>query len=302
MRAFKSLTGILLVLALALAGQATVLAGEKGISAGEAKKPGYKGHKNKHGKKTRVVVVKQRPRMVPAHPRRAYVPYSRPRTVVVAAAPVTTVAVVPEETVVSRPYYRRPPTQKSEDKMLGVGIRLLGATTEGEYLNLAAVENPTMWGLGLQLRGKVSPRIGLEFGVDYLSGDGGEMVQTTIPIMLSVMYHFFPRAVIRPHVLAGAGIHLTKLEYDNGFRYDTVQVAGQLGGGLELKLSDEFALSADLRFLGLYKNLGSQNSIERECIQATGNLASCSGAGGTINTDDQFSMGAQFMVGANLYF
>jgi Outer membrane protein beta-barrel domain len=234
-----------------------------------------------------------------AQGRRRYVPHRRTR-VVVRAAPVRHVAVYSEERVTTR-HYRRPP-QQSEDKMLGIGIRLIGATTEGEYLNLATVENPTMGGFGLQLRGKVSPRIGIEFGLDYMVGDGGEMIQTTIPVMLSMMYNFFPRSAIRPYALVGAGIHLTKLEYDSGFRYDTIQFAGQLGGGLEFRLTQSFGISTDLRVLGLFKNLGSQTSVERECLSSSaGNTGFCT-SGGRINTDDQFSMGAQFMVGANLYF
>ena len=250
-------------------------------------------------KKKKKVMVKKK--VVAPHRVRRYVPAHRRRVVhrrVVVHRPVHVVPV--RQTVVHRRARRTVVRETHGENLLGVSLRAVGATIQGEMLNMAAVENPTMWGFGLQFRGKVSEHWGLEFGLDWMRGDGGEVVQTTVPLMLSAYYQFFPNSPFRPHILAGVGALFTKLEYDTGFRYDTVQFAGHVGGGLELRLTDWFGLTADVRFLGLYKNLGTQSSIERECIQSHGG-SYCSGLQ-TLDTSDQWNIGTQFMAGATIYF
>lgn len=182
--------------------------------------------------------------------------------------------------------------------MLGIGVRLSGVAVDGDKLNLGAVENPTMGGFGLQIRGKVSPNVGLELATDVLYGQTDIMDQTTVPITLSAMYYLVPRGKFRLYGLLGGGVHLTKLEYHNGFRHDLVEIAGQAGGGMELRFSQDFGLSADLRFIGLYKNIESESSIESKCMGLSGATINCSG----VKQADKFNAGAQFMVGANMYF
>ena len=199
-------------------------------------------------------------------------------------------------------HYRRHVSRPHEESMLGVGLRLSGVTVDGQKLNLATVENPTMWGAGLQLRGKVSPNVGLELAADVISGRAAEMNQTTVPLMLSMMYYVVPNGKMRLFGMLGGGVHLTKLEYDQGFRHDLVEIAGQAGGGLELRLSRDFAITSDLRFLGVYSNVGSTTTVQNDCVQSVGNQAGFCNGLSSLNADDKFSMGAQFMVGANMYF
>lgn len=259
-------------------------------------------------KKIKRVLVKKKKVMVKKKvvaPRRVrrYVPSHRRKVVhrkVVVHRPVHVVPV--RQTVVHRRARRTVVREPHNDYLLGVSLRAVGATIQGEMLNMAAVENPTMWGFGLQFRGKVAEHWGLEFGLDWMRGDGGDVVQTTVPLMLSAYYQFFPHSRFRPHILAGVGALFTKLEYDTGFRYDTVQLAGQLGGGLELRLADWFGLTADVRLLGLYKNLGTQSSIERECIQSHGGKSGYCPGLQTLDTSDQWNIGTQFMAGATIYF
>ncbi|MBM4371098.1 MAG: porin family protein [Deltaproteobacteria bacterium] len=253
-------------------------------------------------KKKKVVKKRAVRRRAPApyHVRR-YVPAGAPvvRPVVVHRRPV----LVPAHSVavVHRHHRRTVVEEPAGDDRVSIGLRALGATVDGEMLNLAAVENPAMGGLGLQIRGKVSDYFGLELGVDWLrGGDGTEVVQTTVPLMLSAYVQFFPHSRFRPLLLAGMGVHFTKLEYAGGFRYDTAQLAMQLGGGLEVKLTDWFGLTADVRFLGLYRDLGAQSSLERDCIRSMGSTF-CSGLR-ELDTSDRWNIGAQFMAGAAFYF
>jgi hypothetical protein len=180
--------------------------------------------------------------------------------------------------------------------MLGIGLRLSGVTVDGEKLNLATVENPTMGGLGLQFRGKVSSHVGLELAMDVLYGQTDDMRQTTVPVTLSALYYFIPRGTFKLYGLLGGGVHFTKLEYNFGMRHDLAEIAGQAGGGIELRLSRDFSINADMRFIGLYKNIDEMSSIQSKCISHTG--MQCGG----ITDTDRFNVGAQFMAGANFYF
>ena len=295
------LTGLLATICFLAAGPVLAVAKEK-----QEQKVERRIKRKGRRRVVRRVIVKKKPvkhvKAVVVHkvvrPRRVVV---RRRRVIVHTGPT----VVKEVTVVERkrrvvvekhPYW---PRRRREDSLLGVGIRASAVTVEGEKLNLATVENPTMAGLGLQLRGKVSRHIGLELGIDYLTGSNDEMTQTTIPIMLSLMYYVFPRSRLRPYGLLGGGVHLTKLEYDIGFRHDLVELAGQAGGGIEVRLSRDFSINADLRFLGVYKNLGSSTTLRNRCISSVNQGPS---ACHNINTSDKFNLGAQVFIGANFYF
>jgi hypothetical protein len=303
----KRLTTYATLLMLALA-PAAVSAGESATNSNEVQaevddanhgkgkhkhKKKYKSHK-KH--KTVVVHGKRRSHRGPRVVVRPVVRHRRHVVVHSGPAVVNTVHHVParRRAVTHRQYVRRP----VEDRLLGIGVRLSGVTVDGDKLNLGAVENPTMGGLGLQIRGKVSKNVGLELATDVLYGQTEYMDQTTVPITLSAMYYFIPRGKFKLYGLLGGGVHLTKLEYHSGFRHDLVEIAGQAGAGMELRFSQDFGLSADLRFIGLYKNIESESSIESKCMGLSGSTINCGG----IKQTEKFNAGAQFMVGANMYF
>ncbi len=285
----------------ALAADAVAGSEKQEVAKSESEKyPPHKKYYKKKRRRHRGHVVVHGPRVVVkpvvVHKKRVVV-HSSP----VVVHHVTTVKKKRRRVSEGRHYHRRV-SRPHEESMLGVGLRLSGVTVDGQKLNLATVENPTMWGAGLQLRGKVSPNVGLELAADVISGRADEMNQTTVPLMLSLMYYVVPDGKMRLFGMLGGGVHLTKLEYDRGFRHDLVEVAGQAGGGLELRLSRDFAVTSDLRFLGVYSNVGSTTSLQNDCVQSVGNQAGFCNGLSSLNSDDKFSMGAQFMVGANMYF
>ncbi len=303
----KRLTTYATLLMLALA-PAAVSAGESAANSNEVAEAAEHGkgkhhHKKKYKKykkhkKHKKVVVRGR-RHGHHGPRVVVRPVVRHRRkVVVHSGPpvVETVRHVParRRSVTHRQYVRRP----VEDRLLGIGVRLSGVTVDGDKLNLASVENPTMGGLGLQIRGKLSRNVGLELATDVLYGQTDVMDQTTVPITLSAMYYLIPRGKFKLYGVLGGGVHLTKLEYHTGFRHDLVEIAGQAGAGMELRLSQDFGISADLRFIGLYKNIESESSIESKCMGLSGATINCGG----VKQTEKFNAGAQFMVGANMYF
>jgi len=198
----------------------------------------------------------------------------------------------------SYPTARRSSRSSGGEAGVGLGVRVSGVQVDGQKLNLDTVENATMGGIGLQVRGALDEHWSLEASVDWLYSDTGTVQQTTVPLMVSALYSFIPSGVFRPYGLFGAGIHLTALEYNVGYRYDMVELAAQAGFGIDLRLAENFGLQFDLRFLGIFKNLDDEQDIYTDCYYSMGAGPFCSG----VSTEDKFNLGTQFMVGANWYF
>lgn len=231
----------------------------------------------------------------PYHPPR-YRVYKRKRVIVVPPPPPPRREVVVVE---------REPTPAPKKSLLGIGIRVSGAALDGTKINLGDFENPVMGGLGIQLRSMVSRHWGLELAADWLQSDDADtgFTQRTFPVMLSAMFFLFPDSAINPYGLAGAGVQFTTLSYMDGqFEHQILEVAGQLGVGVQVKLGEHFALHADIRFLTVYKNLGSATEIANECLSSrAGRTGFCTGLQ-NLDTEDKFNLGAQFQAGATYYF
>jgi hypothetical protein len=248
---------------------------------------------------------------------RRYVPVYRPRRrpVVVVTPPPVVIYEEPEviyerpaptvirrrrqEVAVSQPAKRA----KKERALLGLGLRISGATLDGEKIGLSSAENPTMGGIGLQLRTRFGKSLGMEFSAEILSGEGDEFEQRTIPVMASLTYHLFPRSRIQPYVLAGAGLHFTRLSYLGGkYNIDSTELAGQLGAGVEIFLTKNFAIHGDLRAQTVFKNLDTQAKIRTDCLNQVGNQVGFCDNIHSADPDDKFNIGLQFQAGASWYF
>lgn len=199
---------------------------------------------------------------------------------------------------------RPAPTPSEEDLfLLGLGVRVSGIAFEGNKLNLSDIENPVMGGVGIQFRSKFTEHWGLELAADYLRGGDDNFVQWTVPVSLSAMFFLFPDSRINPYGLFGMGVHFTSLEYEGGlFTHDIVEVAGQLGAGVQVRLGTSFAVHVDLRFMGVYKNLSDEYSIRDDCARAVGSTRGFCAALGSMDTDDKFNLGLQFQAGATYFF
>lgn len=199
------------------------------------------------------------------------------------------------------------PEQQSRTRtdLLGIGLRVVGAGLDGTKLGLEDFENPIMGGVGLQLRSRISDHWGLELSADYMVSDDGDtgFTQTSVPVMLSAMFFLFPDTPINPYALAGAGVHFTSLSYLDGlFEHHILEVAGQLGAGVQVKLGDHFAIHADIRFLTVYKNLGTTTEVSQSCLSSqAGSSGYCDGLH-NLDPDDKFNIGVQFQAGATYYF
>ena len=223
----------------------------------------------------------------------------RPVHVVVRPAPV----VVERAPVVVKRRKRRVVVEDPSPASLGLSLRALGSTVAGDKLGVSDIENPIMGGLGLALRSRFDQNFGLELSIDAIGGGENDFSQTTVPLMASVTYHFLPDSRLQPYVLAGLGVHFTRLEYLGGrYVHDLVEAAGQLGAGIEVFLSRSLSLYADLRGQTVFKNVDSQAKIREDCLHNIGSQTGFCNGISTATADDKVDLGLNFMVGASLYF
>jgi hypothetical protein len=181
---------------------------------------------------------------------------------------------------------------------LGIGVRMNSIMLEGDKLNLSNLENPTMFGPGITFTGHISPQWDLELAADLLQGQEDDFSQRTIPVTLSGIYKLFPDSPVTPYGVVGGGVNFTQLSYGNdGFVHDITELNGHAGGGVKIRLSDDIALSADVRANMLYKNLGSTTTVRSQCIAA----GACSGLG-DVSPTDKLNVGMTAQAGAIFYF
>jgi hypothetical protein len=214
----------------------------------------------------------------------------RPRVIVQESAPVvvrTSPTLVTEE-----------PQIWDDASKLGVGVRMNSIMLEGEKLNLSNLENPTMYGPGVTFTGHISPQWDLELAVDLLQGQEDDFSQRSIPVTLSGIYKLFPDSPVTPYGVVGGGVNFTQLSYgSDAFVHDITELNGHAGGGVKIRLSDDVALSADVRANMQYKNLGSTTTIRSECIAS----GACGGLG-NVSPADKLNVGMTAQAGAIFYF
>ncbi|PIE21005.1 MAG: hypothetical protein CSA66_00195 [Proteobacteria bacterium] len=249
-----------------------------------------------------------------AHRPYVRVPVYRPRrapVVVVTPPPPPVVVVEPppprrvvvrrsEPAVVARPAPAPEPEQRT---LLGVNVRLSGASLEGEKVGLSSAENPTMGGAGVALKARFDESFGFELSVDGLGSDGEQVDQTTVPVMGSLTYHLFPNSRVQPYGLVGAGVHFTRLSYlDGRYNHDITEFAGQIGAGVEVFLTEHLAISADLRAQTVFKDLDTQAKIRTDCLNQVGSMTGFCDNIHDADPGDKVNLGVQFQAGATWYF
>ncbi|MFZ4577367.1 MAG: outer membrane beta-barrel protein [Myxococcota bacterium] len=198
------------------------------------------------------------------------------------------------------------------------GLRLVGATAGGDVTNDPAVDGgPTLLGLGMQSRWRVSPHWSLELGLDFLTGktSSGNTIlvnensvdvaypdtfrQSTVPVGLAVMFHLLQNSVIDPYLLGGLGLQWTSLSYeDSVFQTDLTESYGQLGAGAQVWLGRDVALHADVRSMTMLQTLSVYQSTKSECQDAW----VCEGTNRVPDPSEKIRTGLQFQAGLTLYW
>jgi len=195
------------------------------------------------------------------------------------------------------------PHGELDQPLLGVGVRGIAGLESGTKIGLSNLENPAMAGAGVSFRTRVWDELGIELSVDVLGNEAEGFQQITVPIMASLTYHLLPESRIQPYALAGAGVHFTQLSNLGGqYTVDTTQAAAQLGAGVEVFLTNDVSINADVRGLAVFKNLDSQARIRQDCLSRMGDMQGfCSGIQ-QAGSDDIVNMSVQFQAGATYHF
>lgn len=194
------------------------------------------------------------------------------------------------------------PAPETSYAPFGIGIRVGGAALEGHKLFLSDLENPAMGGVGIALRSRLDEHFGIELAADWLGGSNEDFFQSSIPITFGVLFYLFPESRFQPYGLASIGVQFTELEYaDGAFSYQLTEGIGALGLGVEIALSDHFKLNADVRFLTVFRGLGSRVEVQDACFGAGAAPSLCSGVS-SFDPEDRFNLGIQFLAAANYFF
>lgn len=231
-----------------------------------------------------------------------YVEPPPPPTRVIVRDRPAPVVVQPAPTVIAEPPKKQEPETRD---LLGVGVHVTGASLAGEKVGISTAENPAMGGLGLQLRGRFSDDLGLELSADFLEGSDaeGNLTQSTIPVMAALTWHILPNMRFQPYLLAGAGVHFTRLEYFGGdYNIDITELAGQLGGGLEVFITENLAVHADIRAQTVFKNLDTKEKIAQDCEHQVGSQTGFCDNIHFTDASDKVDLGFQLQAGVSWYF
>jgi hypothetical protein len=244
------------------------------------------------------IYVAPAPQIVVAPPPRVYVPpppvyipaplpprvyirqrvrwHFRPRPIYVASvAPVAQpVYVAPAPTIV----VAAPPPPRWTSTF-GLGVRGSGAVSDNWSL-----------GVGGELLLRASSHVSLELGAAYERRTEG-FDRMDVPATLGVRLHIGkPDWVVSPYFVAAAGIDWAHenllVTHDDAYYFD-----GQLGGGIEIRVGQHFAITADARFDGK-KRLDSANEAVLATRSVNGKPVRALG--------DEY--GGQFRLGVAAYF
>lgn len=137
----------------------------------------------------------------------------------------------------------------------GLNLRVEGMTFGR---NKDAAQDSGMGGLGVSLRYRPIPHFAFDLGVDVLGGtDFNGFKRTETPLSLSGMIFLNPRSPVQLYVLGGMNYSKAKVTSDfasplltaNGegsFGAEYTYFGGQLGAGLEFRVSRHVALNLDV--------------------------------------------------------
>ena len=154
--------------------------------------------------------------------------YGPPPTVYVEPAPAPAVVVVR-------------PQQPGWTSRIGLGVRGTGQVVSDSWNNV---------GIGGEFLARISNHWTLELAAEYQKNTQGPIDRIDIPATIGFRLHIGnPRWFLSPYLVAAAGFDYAnedlRVHSDEAYYFDA-----QVGGGLELRLGQHFAITADARFDG----------------------------------------------------
>jgi hypothetical protein len=238
--------------------------------------------------------------VVPPPPPPIYIQTPGAPPVEYAAPPVAPLPPIPPPVVVPPPCcYSAPPVEAPPQELvlvrprpqvpmwssrLGLGVRGTGQVINDGWNNL---------GIGGEFLYRVSPHLSTELAAEYQrsTGSQSQLDRVDIPVTFGLRVHIGrPTWVVSPYFVFAAGVGYASEDYRFATD-DAIYVEGQLGGGLELRLGQHVAITADARL----------DAKKRANDTADNVLATSSVDGKPVHPLGD-EVGGQFRLGVAVYF
>jgi hypothetical protein len=191
-------------------------------------------------------------------------------------APVA-VAPVPEAVVV-----RPRPVVPMWTSRIGLGVRGTGQVIQDGWNNL---------GIGGEFLYRATPHLVTELAAEYDRSATTPLDRTDVPVTFGLRVHIGrPDWVVSPYFVFAGGLDFASQDLRHASD-DAIYVDGQLGGGLELRLGQHVAITADARL----------DAKKRANDVAPAIAATSSVDGKTVHPLGD-EVGGQFRLGVAVYF
>jgi hypothetical protein len=165
---------------------------------------------------------------------------------------------------------------------IGLGVRGTGTVVDNGWNNL---------GIGGELLFRASPHLVTELAAEYDRSATTPLDRTDIPVTLGLRVHIGrPNWVVSPYFVFAGGLDFASEDLRHT-KDDAIYVDGQIGGGLELRLGQHVAITADAR-LDLKKRADSPSAAVAATTFLDGKPV------GPLGDE----VGGQFRLGAAVYF
>jgi hypothetical protein len=165
---------------------------------------------------------------------------------------------------------------------IGLGVRGTGQVINDGWNNL---------GIGGEFLYRVSPHLSTELAAEYQHSTANALDRIDIPVTFGLRVHIGrPTWIVSPYFVFAAGVAYASqdLKFTSD---DAIYVDGQLGGGLELRLGQHPAITADARL----------DAKKRANSAADNVLATTSVDGKPVHALGD-EVGGQFRLGVAVYF
>jgi hypothetical protein len=165
---------------------------------------------------------------------------------------------------------------------IGLGVRGTGQVIQDGWNNI---------GIGGEFLYRVSPHLSTELAAEYQRSAATTLDRADIPVTFGLRVHIGrPTWVVSPYFVFAGGVDFAS--QDLKFTHDdTIYVEGQVGGGLELRLGQHFAITADARLDAkkrandVAQNVAATTSVDGKPVHPLGD-----------------EVGGQFRLGVAVYF
>jgi opacity protein-like surface antigen len=135
------------------------------------------------------------------------------------------------------------------------GIDLFGSELRSAFGVPREVSMGNSWGLNARLGGRLLSFLALEFQYEWMNGiplnlDGVQVANFRPHTITGNLKFYIPIKIVQPYILAGAGVGIWKLEFDNPllgsvFNQSNTGFAARLGAGIDVYLTENVALNVE---------------------------------------------------------